>query len=196
MSLTLQNKPSSNFSPVSDGVHSAVCVGVIEKGPTLTTFQGQTKTVNKLNVIWEVEETTEAGARKTISKSYTASLHPKAQLAKDIGGWRGKPVGENESIDLTKLLGASCTLVISTTEAEGGKKFTNVTAISKPTKKLTASGAFDIRATTQRLREWSAKNNPKHDDAVFAAQLGEKVAATEPASTAAPAPKYDPELGF
>ena len=196
MSLTLQNKPASSFEPVSDGIHPAVCVAVIDKGPTLTTFQGQNKVVNKMNIVWEVEETTQAGARKTVSKSYTASLHAKAQLAKDLGTWRGKPVAENESIDLTKLVGACCTLVVSTSDGEGGKKYTGVTAVSKPTKKLTASGAFDLTATLKRLRDWSSKNNPKHDDDVFAAQLGEKVAATEPASTAAPAPKYDPEVGF
>jgi len=171
--ITVENKPSSTFERVSDGIHPAVCVGIINLGPVMGSFQGKPKVSNKVKIVWEVEEKTAAGVPKSISKNYTLSLHPKAALNKDLSCWRGKPIGDNEKIELDKLVSASCSLVVSTQVGETGKEFTGVTAISKPTKKMTPSGQFKMKETIQRLREWSAKNNSSHKDEVFAEQLGE-----------------------
>jgi hypothetical protein len=191
--ITVENKPSSTFERVSDGIHPAVCVGIINLGPVMGAFQGKPKVSNKVKIVWEVEEKTAAGAPKSISKNYTLSLHAKAALNKDLSCWRGKPIGDNEKIELDKLIGASCSLVVSTQVGETGKEFTGVTAISKPTKKLTPSGQFKMKETIQRLREWSAKNNSSHKDEVFAEQLGE----FKHAGGGDVAPEgVDPDVGF
>jgi len=182
MSLTIQNKPSGNFEPVTDGIHPAVCLAVLSLGPVAGSFQGKANVKDKIKIVWEVEELTNEKVRKTISKNYTASLHPKAQLNRDLSGWRGKSIAANESIEMDKLVGACCTLVIKTEEVEGGKKYTGIDTVSKATKKFTASGKFDKNAALTRIREYSKKTNSAHNDAVFAEQLGEAVEA--PATTA------------
>ena len=86
-----------------------------------TEFQGQKKMVNKVKLVFESEQKTEDGKNCVVSKNFTASLHPKAKLAEFLGKWRGRPVMPGETIDLAKLLGACCTLVISHQQNLAGK---------------------------------------------------------------------------
>lgn len=156
--MVLQCKDSGDFKPHPEGIHPAVCVDVMDLGLVESEFQGQRKMVNKVKLVFESEQKTEDGkANCTVSKNFTASLHPKAKLAEFLGKWRGRPVMPGETIDLAKLLGACCTLVISHQQNLSGKTYAAIDAVSKPTKKVTASGTYNPAETRQRFAEWSLR---------------------------------------
>jgi hypothetical protein len=155
--LTLTCNDTSNFKPHTEGIHPAICLDVMDLGLVETEFQGIKKMVNKVRLTFGTEVKTEDGRSCTVSKNFTASLHPKARLSEFIGKWRGRPVMPGESIDLQKLIGASCTLVISHQQNQGGNTYASIDAISKPTKKLVASGHYDPVAARQRHADWLAK---------------------------------------
>ena len=155
--MVLQCKETGDFKPHPEGIHPAVCVDVMDLGLVETEFQGQRRMVNKVKVVFESEAKTEDGKPCMVSKNFTASLHPKAKLAEFLGKWRGRLVVPGETIELAKLIGASCTLVISHQQNMVGKTYANIDAISKPTRKVTPSGTYDPAAARQRYAEWKAK---------------------------------------
>src|SRR6516164_6757425 len=157
MSLVLESKAGGDFKPHVEGIHPAVCVDVIDLGLVESEFQGQRRLVHKVRVFFETEQRNEEGKNCIISKTFTASLHPKAKLADFLSKWRGRPVVPGESIDLAKLIGANCTLVISHQQNLVGRTYASIDAVSKPTKRLVASGGYDPVATRQRIAEWKAK---------------------------------------
>lgn len=156
-SYVLECKEGGDFKPHPEGIHPAVCVDLIDLGLVKTEFQGVERMVNKLKLVFETEEKTDDGKNCTISKNFTASLHPKAKLAEFLGKWRGRPVVPGESIDLGKLIGACCTLVVSHQQNLVGRTYANIDAISKPTKKLAPSGGYDGAAARKRITEWKAR---------------------------------------
>jgi hypothetical protein len=215
--MVLQCKDSGDFKPHPEGIHPAVCVDVMDLGLVETDFQGQKKMVNKVKLVFESEQKTEDGKNCTVSKNFTASLHPKAKLAEFLGKWRGRPVMPGETIDLAKLLGASCTLVISHQQNMSGKTYAAIDAVSKPTKKVTPSGTYDPAAARQRYAEWKAKASATPGNGNGGPQTMGTVPGGTPATTretqvlpnsksgaaataAAPASgantNYDPEVGF
>ena len=156
--MVLQCKENGDFKPHPEGIHPAVCVDVMDLGLVETEFQGQKKMVNKVKLVFESEQKTEDGkANCTVSKNFTASLHPKAKLAEFLGKWRGRPVLPGESIHLDKLVGACCTLVISHQQNMSGKTYAAIDAVSKPTRKVAASGTYNPTETRQRYADWKAK---------------------------------------
>jgi hypothetical protein len=189
-------------------------VDVIDLGLVETEFQGERRLVNKVRLFFETEQKNEEGKNCVISKTFTASLHPKAKLADFLSKWRGRPVVPGESIDLAKLIGANCTLVISHQQNLVGRTYASIDAVSKATKRLLASGGYDGAAVRQRIAEWKAKEaaglpggnpkaegrNPNQIAAAPAAEIKRQAApqqaAALPKSGAAEPPPFDPEVGF
>jgi len=198
--MILQCKDTGDFKPHPEGIHPAVCVDVMDLGLVETEFQGQRSLKPKVKLAFESEAKTEDGKPCMVSKNFTASLHPKAKLAAFLGKWRGRPVVPGESIDLQKLVGASCTLVISHQKNLAGKTYASIDAVSKPTRKVTPSGTYDPAAARQRYADWKAKQAGQFTirpvapvpapTSVSVASALTKSAAPEPASA------YDPEVGF
>jgi len=204
--MVLQCKDSGDFKPHPEGIHPAVCVDVMDLGLVETEFQGQKKMVNKVKLVFESEQKTEDGkANCTVSKNFTASLHPKAKLAEFLGKWRGRPVNPGETIDLAKLIGACCTLVISHQQNMSGKTYAAIDAVSKPTKRVAPAGTYNPAETRQRYTEWKAKQHGGQKSAV-GGQPVVAPAATPVAAAPAPAPAaapqasatadFDPTVGF
>jgi hypothetical protein len=156
MSYVLQSKVG-DFKPHPEGIHPATCVDLIDLGMVESEWQGQKRMVNKVRLVFESEQRGEDGKNCIVTKTFTASLHPKAKLAEFLGKWRGRPVVPGESIDLAKLIGANCTLVVSHQQNMVGRTYASIDAVSKPTKKLVASGSYDPAAARQRIAEWRAK---------------------------------------
>jgi len=206
MSLTLTATAETTWRPHPEGIHPAVCVDVIDLGTMTTEWQGQSKTTHKIKLVFESAEKADDGRNCTVSKSFTASLHPKAKLAEFLGKWRGKPVLPGESIDLAKLIGACCTLVVSHQQNMVGKTYASIDAVSKPTKKLAPSGGYDPAAARQRIEEWKAKQTgqatpapaarPAHDASAAAPESAPAPAAAAAPQNAGPNMGYDPEVGF
>ena len=196
MSMTLQCKESGDFQPHPEGIHPAVCVDLIDLGLVPTEFQGETKLVHKVKAVFESEARMADGRPFTVSKSFTMSMHPKAKLNEFVSKWRGRPVLPGETIVLEKMIGASCTLVISHQQNRKGYTYAAIDAVSKPTKKVTASGAHDPAAARQRIAEWKAKQAgtaAAHAPAAPAPAPAGRPAWAQPA---APAPTAPPPAGF
>ena len=155
--LTLTCKDSGDFVPHPEGIHPAVCVDVMDLGLVESEFQGQRSLKPKVKIAFESEAVTEDGNRCMVTKNFTASLHPKAKLAEFLGKWRGRPVAPGETIELKKLVGACCTLVISHQKNLAGKTYASIDAVSKPTRKVAPSGQYDPAAARKRYEEWSLR---------------------------------------
>lgn len=208
MSLILESKTTGDFKPHPEGIHPAVCVDVVDLGHIETDFQGERRLVHKLRLVFETEQKTDDGRNCIATKTLTASLHPKAKLAEFLGKWRGRPVLPGESIDLAKLVGANCTLVISHQQNVVGRTYASIDAVSKPTKKLVPSGAYDPALARQRLAEAKAKaaqraqpapqNTTSQRSALnpVAAAFPQKSQQSATAPTNAAPAEFDSEVGF
>ena len=107
---------SGNFVPVSEGVHTAVCIWVIDLGDQYS--EKFDNTSRKVQLTWEIpDETIEIDGEqkpRVISKEYTLSLNEKAVLRQHLEAWRGKKFSEEElkGFDLANIIGASCQLQV------------------------------------------------------------------------------------
>lgn len=123
--------------PVEAGAHPARCVGVIDLGVQHNDFNG--KDQEKVMLMFELpdERITADGEDKPrwLSKRYTASLHEKASLRKDLDAWRGKPFTSEElkGFDLSSVINAPCLLTVTHTE-KNGNTYANISGVSKPMK--------------------------------------------------------------
>ena len=210
MSLVLESKAGGDFKPHVEGIHPAVCVDVIDLGVVETEFQGQRRLVNKVRLVFETEQRNEDGRNCTLTKTFTASLHPKAKLAAFLGKWRGRPVVPGETIDLAKLIGVSCTLVISHQQNLVGRTYASIDAVSKPTKNLAPSGHYDPALARQRIADAKAKEAGQPRPAVAPQRAATPVRPAPQPTAAPPLPKsaapitaqaapavdFDPEVGF
>ena len=211
MSITLQCRETSKPHP--EGVFSANCVDWVDLGLVEVEYQGQKKMAQKVRGFFETEYRDENGKAGLVSKTFTASLHPKAKLAEYLGKWRGRPVVPGETLDLDKLIGLSCTLVISHQQNLVGRTYSAIDAISKPTKKVTPSGQYDPVETRRRIADWKAREaglpagnpsgtSPRPSPSVPARPSSGEGAAPSAPKSAAPvaAPTatadFDPEVGF
>jgi hypothetical protein len=206
--LTLTCKDSGDFKPHPEGIHPAVCVDVMDLGLVETDFQGVKKMVNKVKVVFESEAKTDDGKPCTVFRSFSASLHPKSNLSTFLSKWRGRPVAPGETISLDKLIGASCTLVISHQKNLAGKTYASIDAVSKPTKKVTASGTYDAAAARQRYADWCLRTATMKQPAGAVSSAPQPSPGLRPPSPApasegnksgaatTPPADFDPEVGF
>lgn len=131
-------KNGSTPDPVPAGNHVARCIQLVDMGTQKSEWKGQVKIQAKVRITWELPEVTkvfkegEPEKPYLISKTYTASLHEKAALAKDLESWRGKAftAEEREGFDLKKVLGATCLLNVIH-ENKDGTIYANIASISQ-----------------------------------------------------------------
>lgn len=121
------------------GLQDAVCSKIFDLGKHMNRFTG--KLQHKILVVWELDETMKTGKfegeRFVQHKEYTLSLNEKANLRKDLEGWRGKAIPEEkarEGIDLEKFIGMQCTLTIQHETSKSGTEYAKVVAVAPVTK--------------------------------------------------------------
>ena len=122
-------RKTGDFEPAPEGLCKAVCVDVVDLGRQETPWGMR----EKLRIVWELEPQLEDGRRYTVYKLYTATLHEKGNLHKDLRSWRGKPFTAEElaGFDLEKIVGACCQVMVQHNEREG-VIYANVIAVMKP----------------------------------------------------------------
>ena len=204
--LVLQCNDNSNFKPHPPGIYQGVCLDVIDLGLVWTEFQGKRKLTRKLKLVFETEHIGEDGKRGIVTKNFTASLYPNAKLTAFLGQWRGRQIVPGDNVDLKKLPGACCTLVLSHQQSLAGRTYVSIDAVSKATKKVVPSGTYDPAAMRQRIAEWAAKDAaaaatqppvaPVAPAPQAIAPAPSKSPAPAPVPAAAPAGDFDPEVGF
>jgi hypothetical protein len=142
MGFTATDTGGGNFKRVPSGVHIGRCYSLIDLGTQLTSGQFGEKMQHKIRIGWELFGEDEQGAPlvvdvdgkempMVISKSYTVSLHEKANLRKELAQWRGRDFTEEEAkgFDISKLVGAYCMVNVTTSETNG-KTYSNVAGLT------------------------------------------------------------------
>jgi hypothetical protein len=106
----IAKKTKSDFEPAPEGLHSAVCCDVVDKGLVKDRF-GESY---KVQIRWELEELDSRSKPFMAVNTYTLSLHEKSRLRPMLEAWRGKKFSEDEldGFDLEKLIGANCQVQI------------------------------------------------------------------------------------
>jgi hypothetical protein len=121
-----------DFQPAPAGVHSARCCDVRDLGMVKSSWQGVEKEAHKILVSWMISELREDGKPFLVSKRYTASLHEKAALRKELAAWRGRDFTEAEldGFDLDSVIGVAALLnVVHAKSQDGMKTYANVASI-------------------------------------------------------------------
>lgn len=194
--MILEASTGVSYAPHPEGVFPAICVDVIDMGAMKEEFNGEMRVVRKLRVLFETGEVREDGEPFVLTKTFTASLHPKSKLSDCLGKWRGRPIQPGERIDMAKLPGACCTLVINHRQNAKGNTYASIETILKPTTKIAASGRYDPEFSRQRIAEWLAKQGQAGP---VAAKGGAVVQGPKSALAAAAGAKEEepePEIGF
>lgn len=139
MGTKVKDTGGGDFKKVPQGTHAAVCNMVVDLGPQVSTWQGQDRIVHQVYVRWEIPgerlEYEIDGVKKegplTIGKTYTASLSEKANLRKDLEGWRNKAFTQDElnGFDIETVLGKCCQVIVTHRESNGNI-YANVTGVA------------------------------------------------------------------
>jgi hypothetical protein len=139
--MPLTYKTSSgggDFKSVPSGSHIAICNLVADLGlqPGSGLYPDPKQQVYiRFEVPQERVEYEKDGKRIegpiVIGNTYTASMHEKANLRKQLEGWRGRKFSDEEAekFDVSSILGKGCMLSVVETE-KGGKIYSNIASIS------------------------------------------------------------------
>jgi hypothetical protein len=113
------------FKGLEPGIYHARCDLIADLGVRETQYGDKHKVYIRFTVPDQVVEKEDGEKfQMSIGTQITASLGKKANLRKMLEAWRGKPFTDEElkGFDLTKLLNAPATLVVSTYMADGEPK--------------------------------------------------------------------------
>ncbi len=126
------------FPPMESGMYVARCVQMIQIGTITEIINGESKTHHKVRIGFEFPTELEVfnedkGEQPySLSKDYTLSMHEKATLRNHLETWRGKKFTEDEAklFDITKLIGAPCTINVIHKVSNNGQTYAEIGSIS------------------------------------------------------------------
>jgi len=141
MSLIASDRGRS-FTPVPPGNHIARLYQVVDLGTQFTTGKFGDKSAHTIRLGFELFGEDADGKPLiipvngkpmplTITRKYTASLHKKATLRRDLVAWRGRDFDDNESIgfDITSMVDQFCLLNVTHT-LSNGQTYSNIAGLS------------------------------------------------------------------
>lgn len=164
MPLNVSDSGGGDFKQVEQGTHCAVCNMVVDLG-LQETFYGVKQQVY---IRWELPnerlEYEKDGVKHegpmSIGSFYTASLSEKANLRRDLEGWRGRAFTEDElsGFDVFQVLGTHCQLNVKHNE-NGKARVYGVAAWPKGMEKKPAENPLlkyspDEADSLEALPEW------------------------------------------
>lgn len=122
---------------VPAGTHVARVYEIIHIGTVTDTWEGQTKTLNKVRIGFELPLETRVFKEENgeqpfvISREFTLSTHEKSTLRAFIDGLQGRKMTEQEAkaYDVTTLIGRECLISVTHTE-KGEKTYANIASAS------------------------------------------------------------------
>lgn len=155
-----------DFKPAPEGLWDAVCVDVHDLGMKETQWGDK----RKLRISWEIAAKMDDGRPFVVNKLYTASLHEKSTLYKDLKAWRGRPFTAEElrQFDVEKVLHAPCKVLVQHDDRDG-QTYANVNTVLKadPKHKLAPSGNY------VRLKDREGANGAASHDSEYGTEAGE-----------------------
>lgn len=132
--IAKQTSGGSKFPPISEGTHTAICYSLVDIGVQKIVYDKTERTADQVVIAWElpdeVVETQDGPVTRTISKTYTKSLHEKSGLRKDLKSWRGREFTDEEleGFDLKNIVGAPCLInIVHTTKNQN--TYANISSI-------------------------------------------------------------------
>lgn len=152
MAIIAKNN-KGEFTPAPEGLHSAVCVDVVDKGMVSSSW-GE---AHKIQIRWQLEDhDPKTDKPYMVVSTYTLSLHEKSRLRPVLEAWRGRKftAEESEGFDLEKLVGANCQIQVIHNIKDGGETYANVQAVvpaAKNAPKLRPNGEY-IRVIDREKR--------------------------------------------
>ena len=121
--MIISDNGGTSFEQPPTGSHAARCISIIDLGTQRSTYEGEVQIKHQVIVRWELANELLtigdfAGKPFTVSKFYTASLHEKAGLRKDLASWRGRDFTAEElkGFDMKSILGKPCMLSVGLSE--------------------------------------------------------------------------------
>ena len=122
------------FTPAPAGAHVARCFACVALGtqqPNNPAFNPAFKVMLMFEIPNELVEGTDEPM--TIGKEYTCSLSDKANLRKDLVGWRGRDftAEELQGFDVANVVGQPCILSIVDYQKQNGGHGTKINSMSK-----------------------------------------------------------------
>jgi len=137
-----------NFKQIDPGMYVGLCYRSIDLGTQHEEYNNEVKINRKVFVSWEfpdelITEGEFTGQPYSMSKFYTASLHEKANLRKDLESWRGRAFTADElsGFDLDNILGKPCMVNVITND-KGKSVIAGIMPLPKGTD--TPTGVNDI----------------------------------------------------
>lgn len=128
MPIMAKDGGGGDFEPAPAGNHSAVCTQVFDMGIQDTGFGDK----HLVLIGWEIEPKRTDGSAHIVWKRYNLSLNEKANLRKDLEGWRGVAFTDDQlkdGFDLANVLGKPC-LVNVIHNNKDNRTYANVAQIS------------------------------------------------------------------
>ncbi len=135
MALTVSEGSGGAYIPCPPGSYPARLCALIDLGSQSSVWEGEQKTSYKVLLTFEIcdpETRREDGSAHTISRRFTASLHPKSALRKLLEAWRGAPFTPDElkQFDLKVLVGMPC-MVSVLHESKADRIYANLSSVMK-----------------------------------------------------------------
>lgn len=129
MSFKAKQQSAGDFKPVEVGVHRAVCSTLVDLGMQ---GGGQYAPAYKIALGFQLpDQLNDKGEPMTITQTFTASMHKKANLRKLIETWFGKAFPTEDvakEFDLQALLGRVALINVVHVERQG-KVYANISAV-------------------------------------------------------------------
>lgn len=136
MGLIVKDNGGGDFEKAPSGMHIARCYMVAELGPQKSTWNDEVKWLQQVRLSFELPNalmtTGEyAGQPFSVSNNYTLSLGKKANLRRDLEGWRNRAFTDTElgGFDLHMVIGVPCMINVVHHESNG-TVYANIASIS------------------------------------------------------------------
>jgi hypothetical protein len=112
MKISIPKYVPSTREAAPRGRYKGICVAIVDRGTMTGVYQGRPTIGRKVQVTFELPEVgnSKTGNPLTVHQLYTASMHPKAKLRKDIENWKGKAMSDDEAneFEFSWMLGRHC----------------------------------------------------------------------------------------
>jgi hypothetical protein len=124
-------RTEGDFQPCPAGTWPAVCVDVVDLGAMKSAWKEEP--VHKIRLVWQISERMPDGRPYLVQRMYTASLHEKSSLRKDLSSWRGQDFKTEElnGFDLENVLGVGCLLSVVQQAGNDGQIYANIIAVMR-----------------------------------------------------------------
>jgi hypothetical protein len=136
MGSIAKQKSSTDFKPLDEGTHTAICNAVIDIGLQSTPWGTKEQVWLRFEVPAErvsyIKDGLEVEGPQIIWARYNKTLTKKANLRKDLDAWRGKEFTTEElgGFDLFRLVGKPCLITVVHNHGDD-RTYANIAGITK-----------------------------------------------------------------